>query len=211
MKFDCHCHILPGIDDGAQTLEEAVFLAGKLVEFGYERAICTSHSSFSFRNTPDTVTAAWHLLQDELARVGIPLDLVPSMEYRLIPQTWPIIRENGWLLPWEGNHLLVELPIRDPLKVGDIVPADEMKKLLDEGYQPVLAHPERYLYMSGEDYFHLKELGVCFQRNLGSKEGLYGAAVQERAQWMDAQGLYEFVGSDLHNKRYAEFFERYVF
>ena len=98
MKFDCHCHILPGIDDGAQTLEEAVFLAGKLVEFGYERAICTSHSSFSFRNTPDTVLPACDLLREELSRTGIPLDLVPSMEYRLIPQTWPIIRENGWAL-----------------------------------------------------------------------------------------------------------------
>lgn len=211
MKFDCHCHILPGIDDGAQTLEEAVFLAGKLVEFGYERAICTSHSSFSFRNTPDTVLPACDLLREELSRTGIPLDLVPSMEYRLIPQTWPIIRENGWLLPWEDNHLLLELPIRDPLKIGDIVPADEMKKLLDEGYQPVLAHPERYLYMNEDDYLRFKELGVCFQRNLGSKEGFYGGAVQERAKMLDARGLYEFVGTDLHNKRYADFFERYVF
>ena len=73
MKFDCHCHILPGIDDGAQT-------------------------SFSFRNTPDTVLPACDLLREELSRTGIPLDLVPSMEYRLIPQTWPIIRENGWAL-----------------------------------------------------------------------------------------------------------------
>ena len=210
MKIDCPCHILPGIDDGAQTLEEAVFLAGKLVEFGYERAICTSHSSFSFRNTPDSVNAACDLLREALSRTGIPLDLVPSMEYRLIPQTWPIVRENGWLLPWEGKHLLLELPIRDPSKVGDVVPADEMKKLLDEGYQPVLAHPERYLYMEDEDYHRLKELGVCFQRNLGSKEGFYGGAAMERAKMLDAAGMYEFVGSDLHNRRYAEFFEQNV-
>ena len=211
IRVDCHCHILPGLDDGAQTLEEAVFLAGKLVEFGYGRAICTSHSSFSFRNTPDTVLPACDLLREELSRVGVPLELVPSMEYRLIPQTWPIVRENGWLLPWEGNHLLIELPIREPFRVGDIVPADEMKKLLDEGYQPVLAHPERYLYMNEEDYRRLKELGVCFQRNLGSKEGFYGEAVRERAQMLDANGMYEFVGSDLHDKNYARFFEQYVF
>lgn len=45
MKVDCHCHILPGLDDGAQTLEDSVFLAGKLVEWGYQRAVCTAHSS----------------------------------------------------------------------------------------------------------------------------------------------------------------------
>ena len=86
-----------------------------------------------------------------------------------------------------------------------------MRKLLDEGYQPVLAHPERYLYMTDEDDLHLKELGVCFQRNLGSLEGFYGGAVQERARRLEARGFYDFVGSDLHNPRYADFFERYVF
>ena len=58
MNLDCHCHILPGLDDGAQTLEESVFLAGKLAEWGYRRAVCTSHSTFKYRNSPETVTAA---------------------------------------------------------------------------------------------------------------------------------------------------------
>ena len=107
MKVDCHCHILPGLDDGAQTLEDSVFLAGKLVEWGYQRAICTSHSSFLYRNTPATVTAACDKLRAELANRGIELELVPSMEYRFIPETWPAVRESNWLLPWEGNHILV--------------------------------------------------------------------------------------------------------
>ena len=73
MKVDCHCHILPRLDDGAQTLEDSVFLAGKLVEWGYQRAICTAHSSFLYRNTPSTVKAACELLRAELERRWIPM------------------------------------------------------------------------------------------------------------------------------------------
>ena len=211
MKVDCHCHILPGLDDGAKTLEEAVFLAGKLASWGYERAVCTSHSSSLYRNTPKTVTSACELLRQELQARGISLDLVPSMEYRLIPETWPGVRENRWLLPWEGNHILVELPIHDPRKIGDIVPSAEIRRLLSEGYQPVLAHPERDLYLSMEDYRLLKAAGAQFQRNLGTLEGMYGEAVSVRAEALQAEGMYEWIGSDLHNRKYADFFDNNVF
>lgn len=211
MKVDCHCHILPCLDDGAQSLEESVFLAGKLASWGYERVVCTSHSSFLYRNTPETVTSACELLRKELLERGISLELVPSMEYRLIPETWVDVRENGWLLPWEGNHILVELPIHDPTKIGNIVPSAEIRWLLAEGYQPVLAHPERYLYLTMEDYRLLKDAGAQFQRNLGTLEGMYGEAVSVRAEALQAEGMYDWVGSDLHNARYAEFFEHRVF
>ena len=211
MKVDCHCHILPGLDDGAQTLEDSVFLAGKLVEWGYRRAVCTSHSSFLYRNTPSTVTAACELLRAELGKRGIPLELVPSMEYRFIPETWPAVKAGNWLLPWEGNHILVELPIHDPAKIGEIVPSVEIRWLLSEGYQPVLAHPERYLYLTMGDYRLLKDAGAQFQRNLGTLEGMYGEAVSVRAEALEAEGMYEWVGSDLHSRKYANFFDQYVF
>jgi tyrosine-protein phosphatase YwqE len=211
MKIDCHSHILPGLDDGAQTLEESVFLAGKLADWGYRRVICTSHSTFKYRNTPAMVMAACDRLRAELERQGIDLELVPSMEYRLIPETWPVIRGNGWLLPWEGNHILVELPIHDPAKIGDIIPLAEIRKLLDEGYQPVLAHPERYLYLQMEDYRAFKKEGCQLQRNLGTLEGMYGEAVKRRAESLEAESLYDWIGSDLHSRKYADFFDKYVF
>lgn len=211
MKVDCHCHILPGLDDGAQTLEDAVFLAGKLAEWGYGRAVCTSHSTALHRNTPATVTAACERLRAELGRLGIPLELVPSMEYRLIPETWPVVLANGWLLPWEGNHILIELPISNPKKSGDIRPLAEIHRLIDDGYQPVLAHPERYLYLQMEDYQAFKAAGCQFQRNIGSLEGMYGPAVRLRAETLDAEGMYDRTGSDLHSRKYADFFDKYVF
>ena len=211
MKIDCHCHILPGIDDGAADLEEAVYLAGRLVKFGYERAICTSHCSFLFHNTPKTVTDACNLLREELDRQNIKLDLVPSMEYRFIESTWPIVRLKNWLMPWEGNHILIELPLHTPSQMGSIVPADEIRYLIEDGYQPVLAHPERYTYLVMDQIRALKDAGTEFQRNLGSLEGLYGENVSVRAREMIDEGLYDWIGTDLHNYRYADFFENHVF
>ena len=174
--YDCHCHILPGLDDGAQTMEDSLFLAGKLASYGFQRAVCTSHSTRLYRNTPSTVIPACERLQEALVQAGIRLELVPSLEYRLLPETWPEIRAKGWLLPWEGNHILIELPISNPRQLGGIDPAAEIRALLADGFQPVLAHPERYLWASLDDYRRWHDAGAAFQRNLASLEGFYGPA-----------------------------------
>ena len=204
-------HILPGLDDGATCLAESVLLARYQVKWGFRKAVCTSHRVGKYPNTPDDVKRACALLVEELAKEGIPLELEPSMEYRLIPETWPETLEKGWLLPWEGNHILMELPIHKASRIGDIVPEDEIRRLLDMGYQPVLAHPERYLYLDMERYLSFKEAGVLFQRNIGSLEGLYGEAVSVRAEALLSEGLYDIQGTDLHNERYAAFFNFFGF
>lgn len=211
MTYDCHCHILPSLDDGARTMEESVLLARKQVSWGYQRVICTSHRNRLYRNTPEMVIEACDRLREELARQDIPLELVPSLEYRLVPETWPDTLKNGWLLPWEGNHILIELPISDGTQVGDIVPEEEIRRLVADGYQPVLAHPERYLYLTQDRYEAMKATGALFQRNVGAIEGLYGPAVSARARELDARGLYDLLGTDLHNERYAAFFDSFGF
>ena len=208
---DCHCHILPGVDDGATCVAESAILARHQVKWGFRKAVCTSHRVRKYPNTPDDVRMACDLLREELSKQGIALELEPSMEYRLIPETWPETLEKGWLLPWEGNHILIELPIHNASKIGDIVPEDEIKRLLDMGYQPVLAHPERYLYLDMERYLSLKEAGALFQRNIGAIEGLYGEAVSVRAEALLSEGMYDQLGSDLHNERYAAFFDSFGF
>lgn len=210
MKVDCHCHVLPGIDDGSCTLEESVQLVMRQVSWGYERIVCTSHRTRLYQNTPATVSSACEALQRALQEGGVEVELVPSMEYRLIPETWPETLRNGWLMPWEGNHILVELPISNPLKIGDIVPEDEIRRLLDMGYQPVLAHPERYLYLDMERYKSLKAAGALFQGNIGSLEGLYGPSVSLRARQLRESLGFDLFGTDLHNSSYADFFDSYV-
>ena len=93
---DCHCHILPGLDDGARTLEESVALARRQAYWGFRKVVCTSHRVGKYPNVPEVVVAACNMLQEELRRRKIPLELTPSMEYRLIPETWPETLEKGW-------------------------------------------------------------------------------------------------------------------
>lgn len=210
-RTDCHCHILPGLDDGAGSMEESVALARRQVSWGFRKVVCTSHRVGKYPNVPEVVKATCHNLQEELLKNDIPLELTPSMEYRLIPETWPETLEKGWLLPWEGSHILIELPIHKASRIGNIVPEDEIKRLLDMGFQPVLAHPERYLYLDMELYHGLKEAGALFQRNVGSLEGLYGESVSIRCQALLDKGLYDTIGTDLHNERYADFFDGFGF
>lgn len=208
---DCHCHILPMLDDGSASLAESVRLAGRQAGWGFRKVVCTSHRVVKYPNEPAAVIDACNMLQKELDRHEIPLELVPSMEYRLIPETWPETLEKGWLLPWEGNHILIELPIHKANRIGNIVPEEEINKLLDMGYQPVLAHPERYLYLDDDRYRSLKDAGALFQRNIGSLEGLYGEAVSIRAEALIAQNMYDMQGTDLHNEKYADFFDSFGF
>ena len=210
-RTDCHCHILPGLDDGAGSLEESVALARMQVSWGFRKAVCTSHRVVKYPNVPEVVISSCQMLQEELRKREIPLELTPSMEYRLIPETWLETLEKGWLLPWEGNHILIELPIHRASRIGNIVPEDEIKRLLNIGYQPVLAHPERYLYLDMERYYSFKEAGVLFQRNVGSLEGLYGEAVSVRCEALLSAGMFDIIGTDLHNARYADFFDGFGF
>lgn len=203
-RFDCHCHILPGLDDGAADLEESLFLCRWLVDHGYEEAVCTSHSAFLYRNTAEVVEKAVMELQKELDGRNIALRLHPSLEYRFIPETWRPKR----LLPWMGNHILIEFPIHNRAKMNPIIPEDEIVRLVKDGYQPVLAHPERYLWAMPEDYDRWHDAGAVFQRNLGSMEGFYGGPAMQRARWLIEKGYYGFLGTDLHSRRYSEFFDK---
>jgi tyrosine-protein phosphatase YwqE len=186
---------------------ESAILARHQVKWGFRKAVCTSHRVRKYPNTPDDVKRACDLLREELSKQGIALELEPSMEYRLIPETWPETLEKGWLLPWEGNHILIELSIHNASKIGDIVPEDEIKKLLDMGYQPVLAHPERYLWATSDDYHRWYDAGVAFQRNLASLEGFYGPAPAARAHLLLDLGLYSFLGTDTHSRKYTDAFD----
>ena len=208
MKTDYHCHILPGLDDGAQNIEESLFLSRKLVEWGYTDAVCVVHSSYKYRHTPQEVLTAYDELFESLQAEQIDLTLHPTYEYRIVPQSWPDVCKNKWWLPWYGNHLLVEFPIRGREFFGELAPFDEVKKLLDIGYQPVLAHPERYQYMDMEELASLHDLGCVFQMNLCSIHGFYGEDVRHTAELIQSEGWYRCTGTDLHNKRYTDFYDK---
>ena len=208
MNTDYHCHILPGLDDGAQNIGESVFLSRKLVEWGYTDAVCVVHSSHKYRHTPQEVLTAYGVLYRVLQEENIDLTLHPTFEYRIVPQSWPEVCQNKWWLPWYGNHLLVEFPIKSREPFGNLDPMEEVMRLLDDGFKPVLAHPERYQYMGMEELKRLHDLGCEFQMNLGSIHGFYSEDVRHTAELIQSEGWYSYTGTDLHNRRYTDFYDK---
>ena len=106
--------------------------------------------------------------------------------------------QQGDLLPIgdDGRQLLVETSyFNAPYGLHDI-----LKRIKSKGYFPVLAHPERYIYMGTKDYQQLKQLGVAFQLNLPSLAGAYGTEAKRKARWLLEKGYYQYIGTDTHRQ-----------
>ena len=106
--------------------------------------------------------------------------------------------QQGDLLPIgdDGRQLLVETSyFNPPYGLHDI-----LKRIKSKGYFPVLAHPERYIYMGQKEYQQLKQLGVAFQLNLPSLAGAYGTEAKRKARWLLEKGYYQYIGTDTHRQ-----------
>ena len=204
MKLDFHSHILPGIDDGATDMNNAVELATALKDWGFERVTCTPHITNKFRNTPETIRPVFESLQEELYVRGISLDLKMSAEYRIVPETWPEILDKGWLMPIEDRFILTELPIFNPEDIGNLNPLEEFKKVISLGLTPLLPHPERYFYLDRDDLMRFIDAGVKIQSNYGSLAGLYGEEAKLNAMKLIDEGLVSYYGTDMHNLHYVK-------
>lgn len=195
---DWHCHILPGVDDGVQTMDEALAILAEYERLGIEEVWLTPHIMEDIPNTTAHLRHRFAELQSAYTgSVALHLAaenmLDPLFEQRLAA---------GDLLPLgpEGNRLLVETSYFNP-------PIDlygMLERIKSAGYYPVLAHPERYLYMSSADYRKLKAAGIEFQLNLPSLTALYGKTAQKKAEALHNHGLYDYTATDLHSIRQLE-------
>ena len=204
MKIDLHSHILPGIDDGARTLEESVELVSAMAGWGFERITCTPHITKKFRNTRESIKEKFDILCNALVDKGLDVELRMSAEYRLNPETWPDILANGELMPIEDRYILMEFPINDPSEMGHLRPMEEFRKVISLGLTPILPHPERYFYLSHDELLRYVDAGVKIQSNYGSLAGVYGNEAKENAKRLVDEGIVSFLGSDMHNMLYVK-------
>lgn len=209
MKLDFHCHILPGLDDGARNLDDAICLAEALNGWGFERVTCTPHITAAHPNTPDSIKSAFDELAAALDSQGCQLELRMSAEYRLVPETWPEVLEKNWIMPIEDRYILMELPISKPSDMGYIKPMEEFRKVMAMGLTPLLPHPERYFYLRHDELLRYVDAGVQIQSNYGSLAGLYGEEVRQRVLKLRAEGLISHYGTDLHNFHYVKVLDRW--
>jgi tyrosine-protein phosphatase YwqE len=202
---DMHSHIVPGIDDGAPDPQTSLAMIQGLTALGFSKLITTPHVQREFYdNDREKITTHFSRLQGFLADQKTNVDMDVAAEYYLdnfFPQA--VLPEG--MLTLSGKLVLVEVSMAGwPRQIDDMIFA-----IQSAGYEPVLAHPERYLFEENvKVYQELKRKGVLLQMNLLAVSGYYGRSVKALAsKYMDA-GLYDFCGTDAHHLRHLEHLER---
>lgn len=200
---DMHSHILPGIDDGAKSLNDSLFLAARFKELGFKSLIATPHIMADyFRNTPDSINKALDLLREGLQKNNIDLAVNAAAEYYLDETFENKIEKKEVLTFGEKKYLLFELSyINPPHNVFEVI-----AKMQDGGYQPVLAHPERYPYFYGtlDNYESIRATGCLLQLNTISLTGYYGKSCKQTAEELVDNYCIDFIGSDMHHLRHGD-------
>ena len=196
---DHHSHILPGVDDGVKKMETSLKVLERYEQLGISDVWCTPHIMEDIPNTTEKLQARFKELCE--AYQG-PIKLHLAAEY-MMDALFEERLEQGDLLTLgnEGNQLLVETSYFTPPMDMDSI----LRRVQQKGLYPVLAHPERYVYMGKERYTALKNKGIRFQLNLSSLSGAYGSEAKDKARWILKQDYYNLAGSDLHSSKNMDY------
>ena len=202
LRCDVHSHFIPGIDDGAQNLQQSIELLTAMRELGYRKVVTTPHSmADGYKNTPEIILGGLEKLRAEVKRVGLDIEVDAAAEYYLDHELEKNVVEKR-VLTFGDNLLLFELPfISEPQVLLPVI-----FQMQTQGFRPVLAHPERYSYWYNDftRYERLKERGVLFQLNTIALTGAYGPKAKEIAERLIDAGAYELLGSDCHSMGHVE-------
>lgn len=204
--MDIHSHIIPGIDDGVQTLEEAVAMATKLQRIGYTHIITTPHIMWDcYKNTPEIINAGLEEVRNAVAAAGLAINVAAAAEYFIDEHFIEMLTRGERLLTLPGRRLLVELPYSTPL----LNTSENLFSIISHGYQPVLAHPERYTYFHADPtiYKKLTDAGCELQVNILSLTSYYGDNITKTAEWLLKNKLVTFLGTDAHKIQHLNMIE----
>lgn len=202
--IDIHSHLLPGIDDGAKSIEESIQLIKTMRSYGIKNITTTPHILGSFwPNTPEIINEKLELVRKELKTQNInDINLNAAAEYMLDEKFMKLMYEKN-LLSIKDNYVLIELSyVNPPENIFDI-----LFEIQANGYKPILAHPERYLFYhyKFDIYKKIKNAGCLLQMNLLSLTNYYGSEVNRTARELLKNNLIDFVGTDTHNKNHLKF------
>lgn len=196
--IDIHNHILPGIDDGAKTIENSIEILKGFSEFGVNDFIATPHIMHNYYdNTPTTINQSLKLLENELLSKEMqPIKIIPAGEH-MIDSNFESILKDKTVMPLSKEYLLIEMSyLQRPINFDKAVVA-----IAENNYFPVLAHPERYNFLLNRThkYHEFKEQGIFFQLNMLSLGGYYGKEITKMAIKLLEEKMIDFIGSDVHN------------
>jgi protein-tyrosine phosphatase len=194
--IDIHSHILPQIDDGARSLEEALEMARLAAEDGIQQMVCTPHmfNGLSRNPEPAEVLDRVGALQESIGKEG--LRLLPGNEVHFTHEILNKVRTNGVTTVNRLNYMLVEFPALS-------VPAgasEMLQELLANGVRPILVHPERnaQLQMRRSMVADLVQQGVYVQVTAMSITGEFGTAARNCAESLLRHNCVHFIATDTH-------------
>ena len=196
--IDIHNHILPGIDDGAQTVDDSKKLLKTFAEFGVQNFIATPHIMHNYHdNSPVTIKTALAYLKNELIQDGLDHIEIKASAEHMIDDNFEAILTKKQVLPLGRDHLLIEMSyLQPPINFDTAIEA-----IVGNRFFPVLAHPERYNFLHNRigRYSGFKQQGIQFQLNMLSLGDYYGREVYKTGIKLLEEGMIDFIGSDVHN------------
>lgn len=201
---DIHNHILPGIDDGAKDISDSLAIIKGFNEIGITHIITTPHVNQNYYpNTTESIRTAHNLVQDELLHLGLKhIALESSSEY-MIDSNFENLLEQKLIAPIRNKFLLVEMPfLQSPINFDQAT-----FTIATKGYNPILAHPERYFFLHSNYYKYgeFKSKGISLQLNLLSLGNYYGKQVSKIAKKLLMDDYIDFAGTDIHNVNQLKF------
>jgi protein-tyrosine phosphatase len=202
---DIHSHLIPGLDDGVATTENSLLLIKQFKALGYHKLVTTPHVMVDyFKNTPGNIREGLEKLREAIATEGIDIEIDAAAEYMLDDGFNKKLNAKE-LLPINQKYILIELPVfNESPQLLEII-----FNLQIEGFDVILAHPERYIYWYNEPgkFEQLKDRNVYFAMNAVSLAGFYPNPVKHLAEKLINLKMIDFIGSDMHDQRYMDAFK----
>ncbi len=191
---DVHCHLLPGVDDGFATAEKSLQALKRLEAKGVAKMILTPHFMKDYPlNDRERITTEFEAFKAQAAEsCGIELHL--AAEYMLDACFMNHFKQGFLTLDKAGTHVLCETSYL----MYEHGITEMIYEVMCADIQPVIAHPERYEYANRDNYFRWKDKNYKFQLNLLSLAGAYGGPAVEKSHYLLKEGLYDYIGSDMH-------------
>lgn len=209
LSCDIHSHFIPGIDDGAQTIEDSVQMLTEMYNLGYKKVITTPHIMGDFyKNTPEIILGGLEKVRTALKEANIPIEVEAAAEYYIDFDFEKKLNEEK-LLTFGNNYLLFEISYLNPPDNLDHI----IFKMQTHGYKPVLAHPERYNFFHSDfkKYEDFIEKGVLLQLNINSLTGHYSLSTKKIAEQMISKNMISFLGTDCHHFGHLELIKKVVY
>lgn len=207
LGVDMHSHLIPGIDDGSQSMDHTIGMLLRFVELGYKKVITTPHIMFDYyRNTPEIILSGLEEVRAEVKRLNIPIEIDAAAEY-FYDEFFVELLENEKLLTFGKNELLFEFSFgAKPNNIDELI-----FNIKTKGYTPVLAHYERYLFYIDEGIEparKFRENGVRIQMNFNSLSGHYGPDIKKQAELLIDNDLVDYVATDCHRIEHLDILKR---